>query len=122
MRRLRLSALAKQDIEDILTYSEEHFGEGARLRYAALIDAAIEAILSNPERPAVKIREPLGPTVRTFHLMHARSQNPGAVKAPRHLLVFKLVEPNRLVLGRILHDAMELARHLPADAWKEARE
>lgn len=31
------------------------------------------------------------------------------------MLVFRLVEPNIVDVGRILHDAMEVANHLPTE-------
>ena len=34
----------------------------------------------------------------------------GVVRRPRHFLIYR-VEPALLVVGRVLHDAMELARH-----------
>ena len=34
----------------------------------------------------------------------------GAVRRPRYFLIYR-VEPDLLVVGRVLHDAMELARH-----------
>jgi toxin ParE1/3/4 len=40
------------------------------------------------------------------------------VHKPRHFLVYR-VEPGMLVVGRVLHDAMELSRHLDPDAsWQ----
>ena len=36
------------------------------------------------------------------------------VRRPRHFLVYR-VEPALLVVGRVLHDAMELERHLNPD-------
>lgn len=33
------------------------------------------------------------------------------VRRPRHFLVYRF-EPTLLVVGRVLHDAVELARHL----------
>jgi hypothetical protein len=42
------------------------------------------------------------------------------VRRPRHFLVYRF-EPARLVVGRVLHDAMELARHLDPDtSWEQA--
>lgn len=44
MWRLRLSTLAERDIEDILEHSELRFGEIVRIRYEALLEAALNAI------------------------------------------------------------------------------
>jgi toxin ParE1/3/4 len=40
------------------------------------------------------------------------------VRRPRHFLVYR-TEPKLVVIGRVLHDAMELARHLdPETSWE----
>jgi toxin ParE1/3/4 len=118
MWRIRLSAPAEQDIENILEHSEANFGENARLRYEALLEAALYEISANPDRPAVRLRPELGPGIRTYHLFHARDRARtmnGVVKRPRHLLVFRISTPDILDIGRVLHDAMDLAEHLPAE-------
>lgn len=118
MWRLRLSPVAEQDMEDILAHSEANFGKVARLRYAALLEAGLSEIASDPDRPAVRRRDELGPGVRTYHLYyareHARTEH-GTVKRPRHFFLFRLSAPDVLDLGRVLHDAMDLAEHLPAE-------
>ena len=41
----------------------------------------------------------------------------GVVRRPRHFLIYRF-KPDLLVVGRLLHDAMELARHLdPETLW-----
>jgi len=116
MRRLRLSALAKGDIENILFHSHVTFGESARLRYEALIEAALHDIATNPDRVGVKERAELGSNVRTYHLFHSRESGrteDGIVLQPRHMLLFRVTPPDIVDVGRILHDAMEIASHLP---------
>jgi hypothetical protein len=34
---------------------------------------------------------------------------------PRHLLVYRVVPPEMVVILRVLHDSMDLLRHLPSD-------
>jgi toxin ParE1/3/4 len=122
MLRLRLSALAEQDIEDILAHSEREFGESARLRYEALLEAAFQALLENPERPGVRLRGELGAGVRSYHLRFARERvRSRRVHAPRHLIIFRRVERDMLQIGRVLHDAMELAAHLPPESFAPER-
>lgn len=118
MRRLRLSALAEGDIENILVHSHATFGESARRRYETLIAAALHDIVTDPDRVGVRQRGELGPNIRTYHLFHSRENgrtDDGIVREPRHMLVFRLVEPNIVDVGRILHDAMEVANHLPTE-------
>ncbi|CAN7242777.1 hypothetical protein G6M16_004730 [Agrobacterium tumefaciens] len=37
------------------------------------------------------------------------------VKYPRHLLLYRVLNPDLVGIGRILHDSMEIERHLPVD-------
>ena len=118
MRRLRLSAFAVIDIEDILLRSELSYGEAARQRYEALLEAALRDVAGDPDRPGVRQREELAPGARTYHLFYSRQRGRtdlGIVRRPRHVLLFRLKDPETVEIGRVLHDAMEPAAHLPAD-------
>ena len=121
MLRYRLSDAAQADVIDILAWTHEQFGEAARLRYQSLIVAALRDIATQPDRPGSIARPELGTGVRSWHLRlslaHAAHGAEG-VRRPRHFLVYRL-EPALLVVGRVLHDAMELARHLEAGtSWR----
>ena len=121
MFRYRLSEAAQGDIIDVLAWTQERFGELARLRYESLIVAALRDVASAPERPGSLARPELGARVRSWHLRQSRAQvEPGVnvVRRPRHFLVYRY-EPGLVEVGRVLHDAMELARHLdPHSSWK----
>ena len=121
MLRYRLSDAAQGDILSILAWTHEQFGEAARLRYESLIVAALRDVASQPNRPGSLARPELGAGVRTWHLRLSRDHvTPGAqaVRRPRHFLVYRS-EPDLVVVGRLLHDAMELARHLdPNTSWE----
>ncbi|PZU44392.1 MAG: plasmid stabilization protein ParE [Sphingomonas sp.] len=121
MALYRLSAAAQTDIIDILARTQEDFGEAARLRYAALIAAAIRDVAENPSRPGAPERPELGAGARTWHLRLSRERariDTGAVRRPRHFLVFRAHASGMVEIGRILHDAMELERHrLTTQDW-----
>lgn len=121
MIRYRLSDTAQADIEQILAWTHEHFGEPARLRYQRLIIAALRDLSTDPQRLGSVERPELGRGVRTWHLRLSRDHvdpSPQRVRRPRHFLVYRL-EPDLLVVGRVLHDVMELERHLPPGArWE----
>jgi plasmid stabilization system protein ParE len=38
----------------------------------------------------------------------------GRVGAPRHMLVYRTIPPETVVILRVLHDSMDMVRHLPA--------
>lgn len=46
----RLSAVAKEDIVQILAYTEVNFGEIARIRYQRLLMIALRDIVADPQR------------------------------------------------------------------------
>jgi toxin ParE1/3/4 len=121
MFRYRLSQAAQGDVLDILTWTHEQFGEAARLRYEGLLVAALRDVASQPDRPGSLARPELGAEVRSWHLRLSRQHmHPGAgvVRRPRHFLVYR-TEPGMVVVGRVLHDAMELARHMgSATSWE----
>ena len=114
-RRLRLSQRALDDIADILDDSFGNFGPRARRRYEVLIATALEALAQDPAALGSLARPELGGDVRTLHLRHCRDIARGAdgvVKSPRHLIAYEVTAGEVIVL-RLLHDAMELERHLP---------
>lgn len=120
MLRYRLSDAARADVIDILAWTHEQFGEAARLRYESLIVAALREVAAQPDRPGSIARPELGAGVRSWYLRLSRDHvaTPAAVvRRPRHFLVYR-AEPALLVVGRVLHDAMELERHLDPDtSW-----
>lgn len=102
----------------ILASTDSHFGTAARLRYEALLASALRDIATDPERPGSVARPELGPGVRSYHVRHSRHAVPpqaGAVRRPRHLILFRSVRPGLIGIGRILHDGMELERHVPPE-------
>ena len=121
MLRYRLSDAAQADVINILAWTHEQFGQAARLRYESLIVAALRDVATQPDRPGSIARPELGAGVRSWHLRLSRDHaGTGAevVHRPRHFLVYRF-EPALLVVGRVLHDAMELARHLDPNTSRE---
>lgn len=121
MIRYRLADAAQADVIDILAWTQEQFGEAARLRYESLIVAALRDVAAQPDRLGRIERPELGAGVRSWHLRLSRDHvgtGAGVVRRPRHFLIYRF-EPALLVVGRVLHDAMELARHLdPETSWE----
>ncbi len=121
MVRYRLSEAAQGDVLSILAWTHEQFGEAARLRYESLIVAALRDVAGQPDRPGSLMRPELGAGVRSWRLRLSRNHVKAGVEVvrrPRHFLVYRS-EPALIVIGRVLHDATELARHLePETSWK----
>lgn len=72
MPRYVVSPAAASDIESILAWSHEHFGEQVRGRYEALIVRAILDVADRPDRPGVASRPEIAANARTYHLQHSR--------------------------------------------------
>lgn len=118
MGHLRLSALASEDILNILVRAEEQFGEIGRLRYEALLETALRDVAANPERVGSVARPEIGVVVRIYHIRHSRLRartSKGTVKRPRHFFLYRAMGDDVVEIGRILHDVMDLEQHLPAD-------
>lgn len=111
--QLRLSGAARRDIEDLLTWSEEHFGQAARLRYEALLVCALQDVADDTGRPGIQARPELGAAVFSYHLVCSRPRVAGKVMRPKHVLICRLTASGGVDILRVLHDAMEISRHLP---------
>ena len=113
---LLVSGLARSDIRSILEISERDFGRRAHVRYSNLITMALEAIRADPRRPGAISRPEIGSGVYTFHLAHVRrAKGQDRVRRPRHLVVFRIADPETIFVGRVLHDSMDMAAHVPPD-------
>jgi toxin ParE1/3/4 len=114
----RLAKTAQADIIDLLAWTEENFGETARLCYEQLLTVALRDIATEPQRINSITRPELGENVRSYHLRHSRDRartEHGVVIRPRHLLLYRVDSADLIGIGRVLHDAMEIERHLPKD-------
>ncbi|HTU52630.1 MAG TPA: hypothetical protein VMF62_01540 [Acetobacteraceae bacterium] len=58
-------------------------------------------------------RPEFGCGVRSYHLWHSRMHSD--VARPRHLILYRIAEGSIVEVGRVLHDAMELERHVAFD-------
>lgn len=112
--RQRLSGAARQDIEDLLAWSEEHFGQAARQRYEALLACALQDVAQDTSRPGIQARPELGAAVFSYHLVCSRQRAAAKVMRPRHLLICRHTVSGVVDILRVLHDALEISRHLPA--------
>ena len=109
---------AERDIEAILEWTHEHFGERGRVRYEALLTRAILDIAAEPERSGSHARPEIADAARTYHLRHSRdhvSVAIGSVRHPRHFLLYRISGDGRVEIGRVLHDTVDLMRHLPEE-------
>jgi len=114
MARYRLSDLAKADIAAILRTSEERRGQQARIRYRALLTAALRRIAAAPEGNLTIDRTALLPGIRSFHIRHSRDESREApVENPVHVIFYRAAQPGLVEVVRVLHDRMEPSEHIP---------
>jgi toxin ParE1/3/4 len=104
--RIRLGAIAERDFINIVAWTVERFGPRQAESYRATILAAIKTMEQGPEQLGSRSREDIGEGVRTLHV--ARSGRRG-----RHFILYRTDGDGVTEVVRILHDAMDLARHLP---------
>lgn len=103
---VRLGRQAEQDYVEILQWTTKTFGEGQASTYAETMARAIQALEGGPDVPGARARDDIQPGIRTLHV--ARQGRAG-----RHFVVFRVAGSDIDVL-RLLHDSMDLPRHLPA--------
>ena len=113
----RLAAPAVSDITHILDWSRESFGFAARARYERLIARGLRAIAAPTPPTASRPAGDAAPGVQLFHLRHVRRESDGSlpVGRPRHVLAYRIIASDLVIVLRVLHDAMDLPAHLVED-------
>jgi toxin ParE1/3/4 len=106
--QVRLAGQAEQDLLDITLWTAENFGSRQAGHYAETIALAIEALHDGPEILGAKVRDEIGIGIRTLHV--ARQGRKG-----RHFVAFSVSEGHIINVLRLLHDSMDLAKHLPEE-------
>ena len=108
---VRLAATAQADYLDILRWTATQFGQAQAHAYAETLSTALMSLAAGPKVAGVRSRNDIAKGLFTLHV--ARRGRKG-----RHFVLFRIgSERGASVIDvlRLLHDAMDLARHLPAD-------
>lgn len=104
--RVRLGTVAELDFANILKWTTESFGARQARTYRNTLLQAIGEFANGPDVVGSKARDEIMPRLRTLHV--ARHGRRG-----RHVLLYRVGEGRIIEIGRILHDRMDLRRHLP---------
>ena len=104
--KVRLADQAELDLLEITIWTAANFGSRQADVYAETITLAIEALHDGPEILGVDEREEICPDICTLHV--ARLGRKG-----RHFVVFRVAPQRTIEVLRLLHDSMDLARHVP---------
>jgi toxin ParE1/3/4 len=109
---------ARNEIANILAWTEESFGPQALRRYGNLIATAIEQVAANSELAGSCPRPEIADHCRTYHFFFSRKsagRGRDRVRRPRHFLLYRVTGAGVVEIGRVLHDAMEVKAHLPEE-------
>ena len=105
---VRLAATAEADFEAIIAWTREQFGDNQARAYAETLTLAMGALIEGPVLPGGRARSDIGKQLFTLHV--ARKGRKG-----RHFILFRAhTDPKRPLIDvlRILHDSMDLERHV----------
>jgi toxin ParE1/3/4 len=115
MARYRLTKSARSDIGSILRTSEERHGGDARIRYSALLLAALRRTAEDPGGRSTVNRAALRPGIRSYHIRHSRSESrEPPVVSRAHVIFYRAIQPGLVEIVRVLHERMEPRTHFGA--------
>lgn len=109
---VRLTASAEADFRKIVHWSAREFGALQARNYAQTLSLALEALSGGPGIAGVRHREDIGRGLLSLHV--ARGGRKG-----RHFVIFRArgeAEGATIEVLRVLHDAMDMPRHVPPAA------
>jgi toxin ParE1/3/4 len=102
-----LTAKAQNDLRQIVEWTTARFGEAQSSAYRDTILSAIKELRSGPDLPGARDRDALIVGLRMIHVgRHG--------KRGRHFILFRVRPDESGIIDvlRILHDSMDLQRHL----------
>ena len=103
--RVRIGSEAERDFVQILRYTLETFGERQAASYKALLIEALASLSDGPQVPGSRSREEILAGLRTLHI--GKRGRPA-----RHFVMYRASDAQTIDVLRILHDAMDIARHV----------
>jgi toxin ParE1/3/4 len=106
--RVRLSRAAEADFSAIVAWTATHFGDVQAQRYAEVLTLSITALHDGPDLIGAKTRDDIGHGLKSLHV--ARMGHKGS-----HFVVFRTDTGKTIDVLRVLHESMDLPRHLPPD-------
>jgi toxin ParE1/3/4 len=104
--RVRLGAVAELDFANIVKWTTENFGARQSRVYQKTLVQAIGELAEGPDVAGSKARDEITRGLRTVHV--ARHGRRGS-----HFLMYRVAPKATIEIVRILHDRMDLQRHLP---------
>ena len=108
---VELSTAAEADLREIMRWTRRQFGAAQATAYGQLLRDALKALEAGPNIVGARRRDEIGAGYRTLRIARNR-------RRARHFILFRVVGPveERVIrVVRILHDAMDPARHLSGE-------
>jgi toxin ParE1/3/4 len=105
--RVRLGAAAEVDFANILKWTTQNFGARQSRVYRNALVQAIGELADGPDAIGSKARNEIMAGLRTLHI--ARRGRRG-----NHFLMYRAAPNSTIEIVRILHDRMDLQRHVPS--------
>lgn len=105
---VRIGPAANTDLKNIVRWTVAKFGSAQARSYAQTLDAALQELRGGPQ---VLGGKPAGDFAPGVLMLHVARQG----RAGRHFVVFRVGEAkgqNVIDVLRILHDSMDVMRHL----------
>lgn len=103
---VRLSASAAHDIRNIHLWTDAAFGPVQAAIYSNSVVSAIESLQVGPKVRGATRRDDISPGLFALRVKMKR-------RAARHVVYFRVAAlATEIVVVRVLHDAMEPARHV----------
>jgi len=106
--KVRLTEAAEQDFNEIFLWTVENFGIDQAHAYREVILDALQSLHDGPTIIGAKNLTGLPKNLKTLHV--TRNGNRG-----RHFIVFDASIVEYIQVLRILHDAMDIQRHISSD-------
>lgn len=105
--RVRLGAAAEVDFANILKWTAGNFGARQSRVYRDTLVQAIGELAKGSDVAGSKARDEIMAGLRTLHV--ARRGRRGS-----HILMYRAAPNSTIEIVRILHDSMDLQRHVPS--------
>jgi len=103
--KIRLARQAEKDITDILWWTNDQFSPQQAEVYAETLTRALEVLTEGPDVAGAKRRDDI---LSGVYILHVARQG----RRGRHFIVFRPTEEGCIDVLRVLHDSMDLPRHL----------
>jgi len=107
--KVRLVATSQRDYLEVIQRSAQDFGPLQAQAYAQTLASTLDALREDgPLTIGVKAREEIGAGIFTLHAARFK-------RKASHFVVFRVPDAQTIEVLRILHDRIDLARHIFRD-------